>query len=164
MNTVQKEYAIGFVFALIALFFIFVVTPAQVPVPSLSVTEEGSVSPRFFPLMTLWGVFLFGVLQMVETWIDWKCGYIVAKPIGDLDPTGNFVRLLALLTVAMFYWIAEPLGILITGFMFYVLYAFYCGERSIVRAVVGAVICTCVLNYFFVYVAMVPMPTGLVSF
>ncbi|MBR4422756.1 MAG: tripartite tricarboxylate transporter TctB family protein [Mailhella sp.] len=164
MNSVQKEYAIGFAFALLALFFIFVVTPAGVPVPNASVVEEGSVSPRFFPLMTWWGVFLFGILQIVETYIDVKTGYAIVQPAEPVDKWGMFVRLLAITTVALFYWVAEPLGIIITGFVFYVLYAFYCGERNWLRAVIGAVICTLVLYYFFVYVAMVPMPTGLLSF
>jgi len=163
MNSVQKEYAIGLGFILIGLLMIFVVTPMAVPLPAAATLDTDSVSPRCFPLICLWGIVLFGVLQIVETFLDVKYGYTQPKPAPAFDSQAFVVRVLAILTLVAFYYVAEPLGIILTGLLFYVLYAFYCGERKIVRALIGGTICTLILYYFFVYIAQVPMPAGLLD-
>jgi hypothetical protein len=63
----------------------------------------------------------------------------------------------------VFPYFSEFLGILLSGIVLYAMYAIFCGERNFTRAILGAISCILVLYYFFVKIASVPLPLGIME-
>lgn len=160
MNTGLTDLCVGTGFALLSLFLLFVLTPLGVDIPTASVAETGSVTPRFFPDFISWLMLLFSLALMGTGWLNRKRGARQERGAGkDLFP--YCIRCLAMLTLLGVYFTAHMLGMVLTSCVLYLLFSLYTGERRPLRALLGAALCSAVLYYFFVHIANVPMPLGI---
>lgn len=159
MNTGLTDFCVGAGFALLSLFLLFVLTPLGVDIPTASVTETGSVTPRFFPDFISWLMLLFSLALMGAGWLNRNVEQ-ANRPAGkNLFP--YCIRCLAMLTLLAVYFTADMLGMALTSSVLYLLFSLYTGERRPLRALLGAAFSSAVLYYFFVHMANVPMPMGI---
>lgn len=165
MDTGRSNLCIGAVFALSSLLLLLVVTPLGVEVPTTSMQEVGSVTPRFFPnfitgLMLVFSLCLvaIGLRRMRRT--RKVAGGQAREAQQCVNWKQEACRVAAMFTPFALYFTVDTLGIVLSSGVLYLLFAAYTGERHYIRAVVGAVLCTALLYYFFVHIADVPMPTG----
>jgi hypothetical protein len=150
------------------------------------------VLPDFFPNMICWSTFVFSSGLAFTSWKSMRAGASaqairpgtaeMAASVKEEAGTHNAAkreektpednsskaivlafRLAGMGTLLLLYYVVDFLGIVIAGFLFYLLYALFTGERRPARAVVGAAAATLILYYFFVKVAAVPLPLGLLS-
>jgi hypothetical protein len=157
---------IGLFFALLSLFFLLVLNKYGIGIPALgSQAEASAVLPDFFPNM-ICGCVLFFSFGLIGTNIRGLRGGdgVVAAAVDTSKVEGGMTaRLSAMATLIALYYVADFLGIVISGFIFYLLFALFTGERRPLRALVGATLCSLILYYFFVKVASVPLPLGVLS-
>ncbi len=167
-NDAAINMLVGLFFASVSLLFLLVLNKIGIDIPTASYQAESTaVLPDFFPNLICWCVFFFSLGLMVSNIKAFRSppGKVAcASAIDDSKMEGGFlVRAAAMGTLIVLYYVADFLGIVIAGFVFYLLFALFTGERKPVRAVVGAVLASLVLYYFFVKVASVPLPLGLLS-
>lgn len=177
MNTGRIDFLTGAAFTLLSLFLLFVLTPLGVDVPTASVTEVGSKTPRFFPNFITCLMLAFSVALTVKGWLNRgegqereETGQARAAPEtesdGQAEDAGkrgispNLVRCASILALLGMYYTAEWMGMVLASFILYLLYALFTGERRPFRALLGALICSGLLYYFFVYIGGIPMPLG----
>jgi len=170
----RKDLFVGVFFALLSLLFIFVLNKIGIDIPTANYQSgSAAVLPNFFPDMICWYT-LFCSLALAYTGLK---GMQASQQIsgtpqkteeGEPEEKTSKGRIFAFRiagmgTMILLYYVVDFLGIIIAGLLLYLLYAGLSGERRPLRALVGAVATTLILYYFFVKVAAVPMPLGLLS-
>ena len=165
MDTGRSNLCIGAAFALSSLLLLLVVTPLGVEVPTTSMQEVGSVTPRFFPNFVSGLMLVFSLCLVVIGLRRMRRAHKVTdgqqgEELRGIDWKQEACRVVAMFTPFALYFTVDALGIVLSSGVLYLLFAAYTGERRCIRAVVGAALCTALLYYFFVHVADVPMPTG----
>ena len=174
----KKDLFVGVFFSLLSLLFIFVLNKYGIDIPTANYQAGSSaVRPDFFPNMIWWSTFFFSLGLAIVSCKAMRASRKSTAP-GTLEATqaeegeakeneskatAFVLRIAAMGTLFLLYYVVDVLGIVLAGFLFYLLYAGFTGERRPLRALVGAAACTLVLYYFFVKVAAVPMPLGLLS-
>jgi hypothetical protein len=156
----------GAVFALISLVLIFIINPFAVDVPTASVSEIGSVTPRFFPNFASILMFIFSIFLLISSYSkkDSSNSSYFSFIFKDAEKRYTFfIRLLAMLMLLIFPFASSFLGIILSGFVLYILYAIFCGERNWLQATFGSITCILILYYFFVKIASVPLPLGFID-
>ena len=168
----HKNLFAGIFFALLSLFVLFVVNPHGIVQPAASHLIAGgaaAVAPDFFPNMICWVAFVCSLGLAAEGALALRrtAALKSAEAPKELDPEEKDAAKIALIAritgmVLLFamYYMTNRFGIIISGFFFYLAYAFLTGERRPLRALLGASIITVVLFYFFVQIAFVPVPLG----
>ena len=146
----------AFVVAIFLPVYIWVI-PAEVPV--LTPVKVAALSPDFWPRIIVMGLVLLGLIQM---------GVAFAHPAGDTLPrlqTTDRVRTacLCLLLVA-FPLVVPVLGFLCASVLIMGLCMGLFGERRIAMILGCSVALALTLQLFFVRVAAVLIPTGLLPF
>ena len=174
----RKDLFAGLFFSLLSLLFLFVVNKYGIDIPTANYQAgSAAVLPDFFPNMICWGIFFFSlglVLVSVTAMraaqasdLSGALGEVKAEEQepGEKASRAKIVafRIAGMGTMFLLYYVVDFLGIVVAGFFFYLLYAGFTGERRPLRALVGAAVTTLILYYFFVKVAAVPMPLGLLS-
>jgi len=157
---------IGAGFAIASLALIFIVNPLAVEVPTASVSEIGSVTPRFFPNFTSILMFIFSIFLLISAFNKKNTNDNSYSSFSFKDNESRytlFIRLLSMFMLLIFPFISSFLGIILGGFVLYILYAIFCGERNWPRAILGSVTCILILYYFFVKIASVPLPLGFID-
>lgn len=177
MNTGRIDFLTGAAFTLLSLFLLLVLTPLGVDVPTASVTEVGSKTPRFFPNFITCLMLVFSVALSVKGWLNRGDGQKrddgrqvpAARETGsdgtedDVNRRGfspTLIRCASILALLGMYYTADWMGMVLASFILYILYALFTGERRPFRALLGAIICSGLLYYFFVYIGGIPMPLG----
>jgi hypothetical protein len=174
----KKDLFAGVFFSLLSLLFLFVVNKYGIDIPRANYQAgSAAVLPDFFPNMICWSTFFFSLGLVFVSLIAMRSaqasdlsGAPEEVKAEDLEP-GEKVskaktvafRMAGMGTMFLLYYVVDFLGIVIAGFLFYLLYAGFTGERRPLRALVGATVTTVILYYFFVKVAAVPMPLGRLS-
>jgi len=175
----QKNLLVGLFFALLSLLFIFVVNKYGIEQPTANYQAgSAAIAPNFFPNMICWLTFAFSLGLTIESFMGMRRDARTAKlseapgevkqekkdPEEKKSGTIAFIsRITGMGIMFLMYYVTDYLGIIISGFFFYLLYAGLTGEQRPLRAVLGAAITTMTLYYFFVKIAVVPMPLGLLS-
>jgi len=167
----HKNLFAGIFFALLSLFVIFVVNKHGIAQPSASHLIAGgaaAVAPDFFPNMICWLAFVCSLGLAAEGALAIR--RTVAPKVekqAKLDPEEKdaakialIARITGMVLLFLMYYMTNRFGIIISGFFFYLAYAFLTGERRPLRALLGAFIITVILFYFFVQIAFVPVPLG----
>ncbi|NLF43545.1 MAG: hypothetical protein GX587_12685 [Bacteroidales bacterium] len=161
------DITVGAVFAIIFLAMLFIVNPWAIAVPTASVTEVGSVTPRFFPNLICIFAFIFSIITIVYSY---KFAHYDSNEKFDVLDFKNkehlhtfLTRLAAMTLLVIFPFIAGSLGIIVGGAILYILFALFCGEKNWLKAGLGSLICIALLYYFFVHIADVPMPLGFIE-
>jgi len=161
------NFIIGLFFAIISLCFLAFVNNWAIDTPNVSY-QSGSalILPSFFPDWICAMCLLFAIGQMISAWSHMRAEAKQPEvaPYLAYDSRGVITRIAAMTTLILMYYVADGLGIVLTGFLFYVLYAFFCGDRSIWRPLTGGAITSGLLYYLFVKLAEVPMPLGILDF
>lgn len=161
------NFIIGLFFTVLACIFLFFINDWVIDRPNVSYqTSSAVILPSFFPDWICGMCVLFGVGQMISSWprMREEKGRTDLEPYLKYDPHALFTRIAAMTTLILMYYVADWLGIVLTGFLFYVLYAYFCGDRKIARPLIGGALTSGFLYYMFVKVAEVPMPLGILDF
>jgi hypothetical protein len=169
----HKNLFAGIFFALLSLFVLFVVNPHGIVQPVASHLIAGgaaAVAPDFFPNMICWLAFVCSLgLATQGAMALWRAAASkpTETPTVEADPEEKdaakialIARITGMILLFVMYYMTNRFGIIIAGFFFYLAYAFLTGERRPVRALLGASIITVILFYFFVRIALVPVPLG----
>ena len=157
---------IGAGFALVSLVLIFIVNPFAVEVPTASVSEIGSVTPRFFPNFASITMFIFSIFLLISAYFKKNTSKFsnFSFSFNDAEKRYNFfIPILAMFMLLIFPFVSSFLGIILGGFVLYILYAIFCGERNWLQATFGSITCILILYYFFVKIASVPLPLGFID-
>jgi hypothetical protein len=174
----KKDLFTGIFFALLSLLFLFVLNKYGIDIPTANYQAgSAAVLPDFFPNMVCWSTFIF---SLGLTFVSYKA--MRAARTSEMSETPGAAeqeaqgaeeheskakvlafRIAGMGTLFLLYYVVDFLGIVIAGFLFYLLYAAFTGERRPLRALIGAAATTLILYYFFVRVAAVPLPLGLLS-
>ena len=161
------NFIIGLFFAIISLCFLAFFNNWAIVTPNVSY-QSGSalILPSFFPDWICAMCLLFAIGQMISSWprIRGESKQPEAEPYLQYDSRAVITRIAAMVTLILLYYVADWLGIVLLGFLFYVLYALFCGERNIWRPFIGGAITSGLLYYLFVKLAEVPMPLGILDF
>lgn len=161
------DITVGAVFAIISLIMLFIVNPWAIVVPSASVTEIGSVTPRFFPNLICILIFIFSICAIIYSYKYAEYNDNEQFDVLDLKTKEHrltfFTRLAAMALLVFFGYIANALGIVVGGVILYILFALACGDKNWLRIGIGSIICIAVLYYFFVNIAAVPLPLGFIE-
>jgi sterol desaturase/sphingolipid hydroxylase (fatty acid hydroxylase superfamily) len=167
----QKNLFVGLFFALFSLFVIFVVNKHGIAQPSANHVSAAALAPDFFPNMICWLAFAFSLGLIIQGALEMRQGAPETAKQETLDPEEKadqrlaFVcRGIAMAMLFAMYYMTDWLGMIIAGFFFYLAFAILTGERRPVRALFGAAIITVTLYYFFVEIAIVPVPLGPLEF
>ncbi|MCL1939511.1 MAG: tripartite tricarboxylate transporter TctB family protein [Desulfovibrionaceae bacterium] len=161
------NFIIGLVFALISLCFLLFINDWAIVRPIASYkSERALILPSFFPNWICGMALVFAIGQMISSWLRMRAEKKGPQPEPYLryDPLGLCTRIAAMGTLILLYYVADWLGIVLTGFLFFVLFGFFCGDRKIVRPIIGGALTSGILYYLFVKVAEVPMPLGILDF
>ena len=172
----HKSLYAGLFFALLSIFCLFVLNKHGIVVPTASFQAgSAAVSPRFFPDMICWCALVFSLGLMIEGALGMRRS---ARASGTSEKTeaeeqeteekgsralAVAYRIAGMGMLFVMYYATNFLGILISGFFFYLVFAALTGEQRPLRAVLGAFIITVVLYFFFVKIAYVPVPLGPLS-
>ena len=174
----KKDLFAGVFFSLLSLVFIFVVNKYGIDIPKANYQAgSAAVLPDFFPNMICWSIFFCSLGLALVSLVAMR-----AAQASDLSGASGEVkaeeqepgekaskaktvafRIAGMGTMFLLYYVVDFLGIVIAGLLFYLLYACFTGERHPLRALVGAAVTTLILYYFFIKIAAVPMPLGLLS-
>ena len=161
------NFFIGLTFAIISLCFLAFVNNWAIDTPNVSYqTGSALILPSFFPNWICVLCLIFAIGQMISAWPRMRAesSQYGVEPYLKYDSRGFITRIAAMATLILMYYVADWLGIVLTGFLFYVLYAFFCGDRSIMRPLIGGALTSGTLYYLFVKLAEVPMPLGILDF
>jgi len=166
----QKNLYVGVFFALLSLFVLFFVNKHGIVQPSASyqVGTSAAIAPDFFPNIICWlalafslGLVAQGALGMRQAAAPSAMQQQAQSPEEKAEKRLAFIsRAIGIFVLFLMYFMTNWLGIIISGFFFYLVFAVLTGERRPVRALLGAVAITVTLYYFFVYIAVVPVPLG----
>jgi hypothetical protein len=162
----KTDIYIGIFLALLSLFLIFIINPISITVPDASVVEEGSVTPIFFPNLISFLILIFSSLLIFNSYYSTKNNINPEESLilqTKLEISVILVRILSLFTILIFPYICNLLGIILSSIILYILFAIYCGERRWMTPILGSIISTIILYYFFVKIASVPLPLGVLE-
>jgi hypothetical protein len=170
----RKDLLVGIFFALLSLLFIFVLNRFGIDIPTANYqVGSAAVLPDFFPNMICWFTFICSLGLAYTSLKGMRASQQVPgtseKPAEDESEEKTAkgrtlaFRIAGMGTMILLYYVVDFLGIVVAGFLSYLLYAGLTGERRPLRALSGATVTTLILYYFFVKVAAVPMPLGLLS-
>lgn len=165
LECAPQNIKIGLLTIALSFVFIFVLNPMGIEVPAHSNDASTAMPPDFFPDLICWGTAFFGLCLIISSIITLKKEGWPTSPPPQAHPDKQAVciRIAAIIVLLAYYWVAQWWGIIITGFIFYILFSAFTGERKPSRALIGATITVAVLYYFFVEVAMVPLPLGILQ-
>ena len=170
----HKSLAAGLFFSLLSLFLIFYVNKIGIAQPTASHASAAAVAPDFFPNLICWFAFVCGMGLAVQSFLEIRQTASGASNAAEKkveDPEEKEAKRLAFICRAVgmvmlfvFYYMTNFIGIIITSFICYLVYAVLTGERRPVRALLGTTILTTVLYVFFVEIALVPVPLGPIEY
>ena len=165
LECAPQNIKIGLLAIGVSLLFIYVFNPVGIEVPPHSRDAATAMPPDFFPNLICWSAAFFGLCLIASSIYTLKKEGRPKGPPPQANPDMRAVatRVAAMIVLLAYYWVAQWLGIVLAGFAFYLLFAFFTGERSMRTAVTGAALTVAVLYYFFVKVALVPLPLGLLG-
>jgi len=167
MTEHKWDVFIGCLCAAVSLFFVLFFNNAAIEIPSASYqADSAAITPAFFPDMICWSMLFFSIGLIISGWKRIQADNADPDFVHTATPFDRRAfafRMCAMATLVLLFVIAEWLGILIAGFIFYLLFSFFTGERKPARAVFGALLTTAILYYLFVHLAAVPLPTGILS-
>ena len=163
----QWDILVGLFFVVIAGMFLIFINDFSIDVPTASYqAESAAITPAFFPNLVCFAILAFGCGLAASSWSRMRWDKTHPEAVHDLGLGGKIAMLYrfgAMAVLVMLYYVAEWLGIVLAGFIFYVLFAYFTGERRPVRAVVGAVLTSVILYILFVKAASVPLPLGVLE-
>lgn len=144
--------------------FYFIINPMGIEMPHIAYEAGTSaVSPAFWPnIITLMGAFL-GLGLICSAVIRQRAQIRQAAEAHWADRSATIARLLSMAALLLYSWVIEILGMISASYLLFVALAFLVGERTFWRPFVAAGIYSVILYYFFVKVANVPMPPGLIG-
>lgn len=161
------NFIIGLIFASLSCCFLVFINDWAIDRPNVSYqTDSAVILPSFFPNWICSMGLLFSLGQMLSAWLRIRAekGRAGGEPYLKYDSRGFCTRVAGMATLMLMYYMADWLGIVLTGFLFYILFAFFCGDRKTLRPFIGGGLTTGILYYLFVKVAEVPMPLGVLDF
>jgi len=159
------NFVIGLIFAIISGCFLLFINDWAIDTPNVSYQSDSAlILPTFFPNWICSMCLVFAIGQMASAWPRMRAEKDGAGAYLKYDSRSFFTRIAAMVTLILMYYVADWLGIVLTGFLFFVLFAFFCGDRMLLRPFIGGAITTALLYYLFVKLAEVPMPLGVLDF
>lgn len=161
----KRDVILGVVFVLLSLAFVLFLNDLAIEIPTASHKGQAS-SPRSFPDMIFWAMLAFSLGLLWSSFRKMRAAPAAAPDSSERTPfdwTALSFRMAAMATLVLLFAVADRLGILIGGLIFYLLFAFFSGERNVLRALAGASLTTAILYYLFVKVAGVPLPMGVLE-
>ena len=168
MTEHKWDFVAGLLLAIIFLIFLFVINDISVEVPLTAHESESSnaITPRTFPDAICWSVVAFSLGLMASSWLrirDDQKNPDSGPATYSIDGMALATQLASIGTLLFLFFVADWLGILLGGCLFYLLFAFFTGERKPLRALLGSILTTVTLYYLFVKLASVPLPLGILE-
>lgn len=157
MTTRTSDLLFGSLTTVIFLFVYLLVIPAEVPVEST--VRVAALAPDFWPRVIAGGLVLLGLMQIAVA-LAHKPGPLVPS----LDPKSRRM-VVGLCAVLVIFPLCVPfLGFLVSSVLAMAVSMWLFGERRLAVMLLGAVGLPALLQFFFVRVAGVLIPTGLFPF
>lgn len=139
----------------------------EVPLTAHESASSNAITPRSFPDAVCWCLLFFSVGLSVSSWrrvrADAAAEPGFAPDSASFDWLALCTKMASVGTLLFLFFVTDWLGILAGGLLFYLLFAFFTGERKPLRALAGAVLTTAILYYLFVKLASVPLPLGILE-
>lgn len=153
-----KDLSLGVFVTVFFSFIYLVVIPMEVPV--LATVRVPALSPDFWPKILTICLILLGILQIVYTLL-----HKFVEPVSEVLSREDVIRVLLVSAIMLAYVVFIPyLGMLCTSIVAMALSILVFGERRPVMVVTLSVLLPVGLQLFFVKVANILIPTGVLPF
>lgn len=160
MNKVKKDLEISIVATTFFVLLIFWIIPNYVVVPQ--VHTEGQLSPAAYPTwICVTGLFI-SIIMTINA-LRAKLKETTKTKELPFKISNYYSLFTAFLSLFLFYFTLEIIGMFLGCFILYAIFAILCGERSWKRLIISDIILMIIMYVFFVKIAAVPIPTGILS-
>lgn len=147
----RQRFGEGIVFIAIGV-FILLVLPHQIRVTPAFQTQT---SPRFIPGVVSVLLIITGIAMVAASFF----GRIKDKPV-DITKTGAIRAVGAMLLLLAYSLLFPVVGFVVTSVIFFVIFAFLFGARSVLRIGLSSIGVSVVVWLVFEHVFRVPLPHG----
>lgn len=157
-NVANKHVWAGLLLGAIGILFILVLIPHGVVEPRK--VKYAALSPSYYPRIVAVALVVLGVLVAIRSYLE---GRESAGPDAMARPDAN-VRIAAVFCVLGVYavWI-ETVGFVLMSALVLAVLTFLAGERRLWLIAVNAVVLPFALYFFFVEIANIPIPAGVLK-
>ncbi len=163
MNKIKKDLELGLVSTAIFALLVFWIVPTYIVVPSYHTSNQ--LSPAAYPT---WICTLGLCISLFMTINSFRLYYREAKKGKEtkkepMNVSDFFSLIMAFILLLGFYFTIEILGMFVGCFLLYTGFAILCGEKNWKRLIVVNSILMIIMYGFFVKIAAVPVPLGILS-
>lgn len=165
MNDIKKDLQLGILLSIFFLLVLYVFIPNGITIPQSH--DPGQLSPASYPTwiatmglcISLLLTFSSGAKFLKAKKCEEKVNIIKSK---DFLQSLRFISAFVLLFA--FYFFLESIGMIIGSFILYAFFAYLCGERNWIRLITIDTILIIVMYLFFVKIAYIPIPLGILEY
>ncbi len=163
MHEALKDLNLGLTLTALFLLVYFIAIPTGIVIPTSH--DPGQLSPAAYPT---W-VTVIGVCSSLALTLKaaFTCLRLKRGGAGSERKAGHFRKHLhaglAYTLLFLFYFFLEEVGMVAGCFVLYAVFAIFCGERNWLRLLLIDCALTAALYLFFVRIASVPVPLGILK-
>lgn len=164
MNSALKTLVLGAVLITVSLLILFVAIPLGIWVPAH--LRQGALSPAAWPRVVTIALLVLGVAMLVQGLRQRLADSARAAGMHEMSIRPRHARLktaVAMGILVVYYELVRWLGIVVASALALPALSFLYGERRMGMLVALALILPAALYAFFVYVAKIPMPLGILG-
>lgn len=156
MDNPRNDALLGLFLSIFFAFVLFVMIPKGIDVPT--VHDQGQLSPSAYPL---WIATVAFSLSLLLTFVSLFRARLSSRQMVRHVPWDVVFRVGAGFALLMLFGVfSQEIGMILGSFLLYACYAGLSGERNWTRLILVDVCLCCLLYFFFVKLAAIPVPLG----
>lgn len=156
MDNPRNDALLGLFLSTFFAFVLFVMIPKGIDVPT--VHDPGQLSPSAYPL---WIATVAFSLSLLLTFVSLFRARLSSRQMVRHVPWDVVFRVGAGFALLMLFGVfSQEIGMILGSFLLYAFYAGLSGERNWTRLILVDVCLCCLLYFFFVKLAALPVPLG----
>jgi len=166
MNTAKADLQLGLILTAFFALLVFWLVPAGIVVPQTH--DSGQLSPAAYPTWISMTGLCVSLMLTLSSFMKIrrktkKTNKTTEKKEKIFKFSDYTVVLLAFFSLFVFYFLMETLGMMLGGFILYAIFAVFCGEKNWKRLFISDTILMMIMYAFFIKVAAVPIPLGILQ-